>query len=66
MADNRSALHEAAKERTPEAQVEALERRADRAAAPIAPWLSNTVRGWKRCAMRMQTAVRAPRVRRWR
>ena len=37
MDDNRSALHEAAKERTPEAQVEALERRADRAAAPIAP-----------------------------
>jgi ParB-like chromosome segregation protein Spo0J len=37
MDDNRSALQEAAKERTPEAQVEALERRADRAAAPIAP-----------------------------
>ena len=35
--DNRSALHEAAKERTPEAQVLALERRADRAAVPIAP-----------------------------
>jgi hypothetical protein len=37
MDDNRSALHEAAKEPTPEAQVEALERRADRAASPIAP-----------------------------
>ena len=29
-------------------------------------WLSNTVPRWKRCAMRLQTAVRAPWVRRWR
>ena len=34
--------------------------------APEARWLSNTVRRWKRCAMRLQTAVRAPWVRRWR
>ena len=29
-------------------------------------WLSNTAPRWKRCAMRLQTAVRAPWVRRWR
>jgi hypothetical protein len=34
-------------------------------AKPQPRWLSNTVRRWKRCAMRLQTAVRAPWVRRW-
>ena len=29
-------------------------------------WLSNTAPRWKRCAMRLQTAGRAPWVRRWR
>jgi hypothetical protein len=32
----------------------------------LPPWLSNTAPRWKRCAMRLRTAVRAPWVRRWR